>query len=101
MTSSFQIRIGILSFEFEWTQRKVGKFGNSQWICTQAIIKLSLAYSFQKKSKFKARLHDVFSCWTFDLILINSRYLVLDAYFSPHQRNIVYEYKLHGKPIMK
>ena len=23
------------------------------------------------------------------------------VYFSPHQRNIVCKYKLHGKPIMK
>ena len=30
------------------------------------------------------------------LLLIDSKYLVL-----PHQRNIVCEYKLHGKPIMK
>ena len=29
------------------------------------------------------------------------RYLVLEAYFSPHKRNIVCKYKLHGKPVMK
>ena len=28
------------------------------------------------------------------------RYLVFEVYFSPHQRNIVCEYKLHGKSIM-
>ena len=37
--------------------------------------------------------------WTFDLLLINSRYLVFGVYFSPHQRNTVYEYKLYVKPI--
>ena len=49
----------------------------------------------------KLRSHDIFFSWTFDLLLINSRYLVFVVYFSPHQRNIVCEYKLHGKPIMK
>ena len=33
--------------------------------------------------------------YSFDLLLINSRYLVIGVYFSPHQRN------LHGKPLMK
>ena len=37
--------------------------------------------------------------WTFDLLLINSRYLVFGVYFSPHQRNAVCEYKLYVKPI--
>ena len=37
----------------------------------------------------------------FDLLLINSRYLVTGVYFLPHQRNIVCEHKLHGKSIMK
>ena len=32
--------------------------------------------------------------WTFDLVLFG-------VYFSPYQRNIICEYKLHGKPIMK
>ena len=27
--------------------------------------------------------------------------LVIGVYFSPHQRNIVCEYKIHGKPIIK
>ena len=31
----------------------------------------------------------------------NSRYLVFEDNSSPHHRNIVSEYKLHGKPIMK
>ena len=48
-------------------------------------------------SKFKARSHDIFFSWTFDLLLI----LIFSLYFSPHQINIVYEYKLHGKPVMK
>ena len=39
---------------------------------------------------------------TFALLLINSsRYLAFGVYFSPHQRNIACEYKLHEKPIMK
>ena len=37
----------------------------------------------------------------FDLLLFNSRYLVFGVHFSPHQRNIVCEYKLYEKPIMK
>ena len=45
--------------------------------------------------------HDIFFSWTFDLFFINPRYLVFGVYFSPYQRNIVCEYKLHGKPIMK
>ena len=32
--------------------------------------------------------------------LINSWYLVFEVYFSPHQRNIVCEYKIHGKSII-
>ena len=51
--------------------------------------------------KFKAHSHDIFFSWTFDLLLINSRYLVIGVYFSPHRRNIVCEYKLHDKPIIK
>ena len=54
------------------------------------------------KSKFKARSHDIFFSWTFDLLLINTRYLVFRVYFLPHQRNIIVcKYKLNGKPIMK
>ena len=52
-------------------------------------------------SLVKTRSHNMFFSWTFDLLLINSRYLVIGAYFSPPQRNIVCEHKLHGKPIMK
>ena len=55
MTSSFQIRICILSkevgylfFEFEQTRRKVACHINSWQICKQAIIKLLLAYNFLK-----------------------------------------------------
>ena len=51
--------------------------------------------------KFKAHSHDIFFSWTFDSLLIDSRYLVFGVYFSPHQRNIVCEYKLHGMPIME
>ena len=31
----------------------------------------------------------------------SSRYLAFGVYFSLHQRNIAYEYKLHGKSVMK
>ena len=40
-------------------------------------------------------LKHVHLTYSFDLLLINSRYLVIGVYFSPHQRN------LHGKPLMK
>ena len=53
-------------------------------------------YSFQKMVFVGQNLKHVHIFWTFDVLLINSRYLVL-----PHQRSIVSEYKLHGKPIMK
>ena len=39
-------------------------------------------------------VHMTFFSWTFGLLLFG-------VYFSPHQRNIVCEYKLHGKRIMK
>ena len=35
------------------------------------------------RSKFKAHSHDIFFSWTFDLLLINSRCLVFEVYFSP------------------
>ena len=53
-------------------------------------------------AKIKSRSHDIFFSWTLDLLLIkSSKYLVFGVYFSPHQRNIICEYELHGKPIMK
>ena len=33
--------------------------------------------------------HEIFFSWTFDLLLIDSRYLAIGVYFSPHQRNII------------
>ena len=63
-------------------------------ICKQVIIKLSLAQSSRKmffigqNLKHKAHSYDIFFSWTFDLLLINSTYLVFVVYFSPHQRNI-------------
>ena len=58
----------------------------------------SLGENF-KWSKFKAHSHDIFFSWTLDLLLINSssRYLQFGVYFSPHQINIVCEYKLQRK----
>ena len=53
MTSSFKVRIRILSVEvgylsmFELTRRKVSSNNNSRKICKQATIKLSWAYSFR------------------------------------------------------
>ena len=52
-------------------------------------------------SKFKASSHDVFVSLTFDLLLINSRYLVFGVYFLPRQRNILREYKHYEKSIRK
>ena len=37
----------------------------------------------------------MFFSWTFDLLLINSIYLVFGVYFTPHQIKTVCEYKLH------
>ena len=72
---------------------------------------LLLAYSFwiifldyNDLSKFRARPHDTFFSWTFDLILINSSkfiYLLFLVCSSLHRRNTVYKYKLRRKPIMK
>ena len=57
---------------------------NSRQICKQAKTKLSLAYIFSENvfhwSKFKACSHDLFFSWTFDLLLIDSRYLVIGVY---------------------
>ena len=66
----------------------------------KAILKFLLAYSFWKMVFIGQNLKHVHMTYyfflTFDLLLINSRYLVL-----PHQKNVVSEYKLHGKPIVK
>ena len=52
------------------------------------------------------KIESTFTCmffsWTFDLLLINfSKNLLFGVYFSPHQRNILCDYKLQMKPIMK
>ena len=68
---------------------------NSRQNCKQAIIKLSLAYSFWKRVFIGQNLTHVhiLVSWTFDLLLINSsRCLVFRVYFSPCQRNIVWEW---------
>ena len=69
-------------------------------------MKLTLAHSFWKMYFIGQNLKHVdmtyFFSRTSDLLLTNfSRYLLFGVYFSPHQRNILREYKLHGKPIPK
>ena len=73
------------------------------WIChNQTLIGLYLLENVLHWSKFKARSHYIFFSWTFDLLLINSnKYLLLEVYFSLHQRNTVYKYKLQRKLIIK
>ena len=58
------------SFEFEWTQRKVVRDNNSWWICKQAIIKLSLAYSFRKMFFIGQNLKYVHMTYSFLELLI-------------------------------
>ena len=86
MTSSFQVRIRILSREVEylfWVWMNSEKVVSD---CKQAIIKLSLACSFRKMFFIGQNLN--FLTWhllflNFDLLLINwSRYLSLEVYFS-------------------
>ena len=60
-------------------------------------MKLTLAYTFRKMFFIGQNLkhaHDIFFSSTFDHLLINSSgYLVFAVYFSPHQRNTVWEMK--------
>ena len=87
MTSSFQVRISILS----------RALGYVFWI------KLSLVYSFRKMFFIAQNLKHVymthFFSWTFYHLLINSIYLVFEVYLSPHPRNIVWEHKLMGNQL--
>ena len=69
----------------------LGKFVNKQkwhshWLffIGQNLKHVHMTYSFLELLTF--------FCLTLEVIWV---------YFSPHQRNIVREYKLHGKPIMK
>ena len=77
----------------------LGKFVNKSYANSHWLIVFGKCFPLVK---IKARSHDVFFSWVFNLFLINtSRDLVLGVYFTPLQRNIGCEYKLHGKPIMK
>ena len=77
MTSSFQIRIRILSrevidtsSEFERTLRKVTIDNNSRQICKQSIIKLSLAYTFWRIFFIGQNLNQVYMTYSFLELLI-------------------------------
>ena len=73
----------------------VGKFVNKPQSNSLWLIVFGNSFHWSKRA-FHARSRDMFFSWTFDLLLINSsRYLLFTAYFSPHQRNIACEYKLH------
>ena len=68
----------------------LGQFVNKPWSNSHWFIVLENVFNW---SNVKARSHDLFFSWTFDLLLINSsRYLVFRVYFSPCQRNIVCEW---------
>ena len=58
------------SFEFEWTRREVPSYNNSRYICKQAIIKLSLAYSFRTKFFIGQNLKHVHMTYSFLELLI-------------------------------
>ena len=64
-------------------------------ICKQAIIELSLAYGFRKMFFISQNLKNVHMTYSF---LEHLSFFRLDilfrVYLSPHQRNIVCEYKL-------
>ena len=47
-------------------------------------------------SKFKASSHDIFFSETYDLFPNSARHLLFGVYFSPHERDIVCEYKLRS-----
>ena len=59
-----------MSSEFEITLRKVASDSNSQQICKQAIIKLSLAYSFRKMFFIGQNLNHVHMTYSFLELLI-------------------------------
>ena len=62
MKSSFQVRMAILS--------KVVSDNNSQQFCKQAIIKLSLAYSFWKKKLIGQNLKHIHTIYSILELLI-------------------------------
>ena len=46
-------------------------------------------------------LKHVYMTNSHDLLIKSSKYLLFGVYFSLHQRNTVYKYKLRRKPIVK
>ena len=64
-----------------------------------------MAYGFRKVifiGESLKHVHISYFSWRFEILLIMfCRYSLFGVYFSPHQRNIVCEYKLRGKPIKK
>ena len=83
------------SSEFEWTLRKVASDNNSRQICKQAIIKLSLAYSFREMFFIGQNLNHLhmkffLNFWSF-FALTQVDIDCLRVFFSPHHRNIVSE----------
>ena len=100
MTSSSQVRINILkrdistSFGFKWTRRKVAYDNNSQYICKQAIIKLSWVHSFRKIFSIGQNLKHVhMTCYFLEflvffwLTLVNGYCL---EFISHHIKEILY-----------
>ena len=99
MTSSFQVRCGILSREVGylfwvwWTRRKVASDNNSRWICKQAIIKLSMAYSFRKVFFIGHNSKHVHMTYPFFELLVFFWWTVVDIYAWSSKRNISHHTK--------
>ena len=102
-------RIPLLSLNELWEKSQattiLGKFVKSH---NQTLIGLQFSGNAFHWSKFKPLSHDI--SYSFlelliffrDFVLINSStYLLLGVYFSLHHWNIISEYKLQQKPIMK
>ena len=68
-----------------WGTIVLGKFVNNPESNSHWLLLFGKCFHW---SKFKARSHDIFFSWTFDLILINSRYLVL--FISHYIKEILY-----------
>ena len=102
MTSSFEVRIHQLSLNIlgEYSQATIilGK------ICKQAIIKVPLIYSYWKMffiGQNSKHVHMPCFFLTFYLLLINLCKYLIGVYFSLHQRNTLYKYKLRRKVMVK
>ena len=102
MTCKFQVRIFILytSSQFEWTLRKVASGNNSRSICKQAIIKLSLAYSFQKMFFNGQNVNHIHMAYFFLEILIFFWLTQVDIsclYFISHDITEILYLNAHSK----